>query len=40
MVRQLKLSGYIVEFKEFSGGHYMRPDLVSESLRWFTGTVR
>jgi phospholipase/carboxylesterase len=40
MVRQLKLAGYSVEFKEFSGGHYMRPDLVRESLRWFTGTGR
>jgi phospholipase/carboxylesterase len=40
MVRQLKLSGYTVEFKEFSGGHYMRPDLVRESLRWFTGPGR
>lgn len=37
MVRQLKGSGYQVEFKEFSGGHFMRPDLVRESLRWFLG---
>jgi len=37
MVRQLKLTGYTVELKEFSGGHYMPPDLVRESLRWFTG---
>jgi phospholipase/carboxylesterase len=40
MVRQLKLSGYTVEFKEFSGGHFMRPDLVRESLRWLSGTRR
>ena len=37
MVRQLKLAGYTVEFKEFSGGHFMRPDLVKESLRWLVG---
>jgi phospholipase/carboxylesterase len=40
MVRQLKLAGYTVEFKEFTGGHFMRPDLVRESLRWFVGTGR
>jgi len=40
MVRKLKLSGYTVEFKEFSGGHFMRPDLVKESLAWFVGTGR
>ncbi|MFZ1221138.1 MAG: hypothetical protein WAO00_17730 [Chthoniobacterales bacterium] len=40
MVRQLKRSGYEVELKEFSGGHFMRPDLVKESFRWFVGTGR
>ncbi len=40
IVRQLTLSGYTVEFKEFSGGHYLRRDLVKESLHWFTGTRR
>jgi phospholipase/carboxylesterase len=40
IVRQLERSGYQVEFKEFSGGHFMRPDLVKESLRWFAGTGR
>jgi phospholipase/carboxylesterase len=40
MVRQLQRSGYQVEFKEFSGGHFMRTDLVKESLRWFAGTSR
>ena len=40
MVRQLQGSGYQVELKEFSGGHFMRQDLVKESFRWFTGTSR
>jgi phospholipase/carboxylesterase len=40
MVRQLERSGYRVEFKEFSGGHFMREDLVKESFRWFAGTGR
>jgi phospholipase/carboxylesterase len=40
LVRQLKSSGYQVEFKEFSGGHFMRQDLVKESFRWFEGTSR
>lgn len=40
MVRELERSGYQVKFTEFSGGHMMRPDLVKESLRWFTGTVK
>jgi phospholipase/carboxylesterase len=40
MVRQLQGSGYQVEFKEFSGGHFMRQDLVKESFRWFVGTSR
>ena len=40
MVRQLERSGYHVEFKEFSGGHFMREDLVKESFRWFAGTGR
>jgi predicted esterase len=40
MVRQLERSGYQVEFKEFSGGHFMRPDLVKESFRWLTGSGR
>ena len=40
MVRQLQGSGYQVELKEFSGGHFMRPDLVKESFRWFTGNSR
>jgi phospholipase/carboxylesterase len=40
MVRQLERSGYHVEFKEFSGGHFMRADLVKESFRWFAGTSR
>jgi phospholipase/carboxylesterase len=35
MVRKLKESGYAVEFREFSGGHMMRPDLVKESFQWF-----
>jgi phospholipase/carboxylesterase len=40
MVRKLKQSGYAVEFREFTGGHMMRPDLVTESLRWFLGNGR
>ena len=40
MVRQLQRSGYQVELKEFSGGHFMRPDLVKESFRWFAVTSR
>jgi phospholipase/carboxylesterase len=40
MVRQLTRAGYAVEFREFSGGHYMRPDLVRESLGWFAGIGR
>jgi len=35
MVPQLKRWGYDVEYKEFKGDHYMPPDLVKESLRWF-----
>ena len=35
MVRKLKGSGYVVEFREFTGGHMMRPDLVKESFQWF-----
>ncbi len=38
IVRKLKDAGYAVEFKEFTGGHIMRPDLVKESLRWFAGS--
>jgi phospholipase/carboxylesterase len=38
IVRKLKQSGYAVEFREFTGGHIMRPDLVKESLQWFLGT--
>ncbi|HEX4639875.1 MAG TPA: dienelactone hydrolase family protein [Chthoniobacterales bacterium] len=37
MVRKLKESGYTVDFREFTGGHMMRPDLVRESWRWFLG---
>lgn len=37
VVRGLKDSGYNVELKEFSGGHFMRPDVVKESFRWFAG---
>lgn len=40
MVRELERSGYQVKFTEFSGGHMMRPDLVKESFRWFTGAGR
>jgi phospholipase/carboxylesterase len=40
MARKLKQSGYTVEFREFTGGHMMRPDLVKESLQWFLGTAR
>jgi phospholipase/carboxylesterase len=35
MVRELEHSGYQVEFKVFSGGHFMRPDLVKDSFHWF-----
>ncbi|MFL6590205.1 MAG: alpha/beta hydrolase [Chthoniobacterales bacterium] len=37
VVRGLQSSGYQVEFKEFSGGHFMPADLVKESFRWFLG---
>jgi phospholipase/carboxylesterase len=40
IVRELERSGYAVEFKQFPGGHVMRPDLVKESFRWFIGTRR
>jgi phospholipase/carboxylesterase len=35
MVPQLKQWGYDVQYKEFTGGHYMPKELVKESLRWF-----
>lgn len=35
VVRRLQGAGYQVEFKEFSGGHFMPADLVKESFRWF-----
>ena len=37
MVPQLRQWGYAVQYKEFSGGHYMTQDLVRESYRWFAG---
>lgn len=37
VVRGLERSGYQVQLKEFSGGHFMAPDLVKESFRWFLG---
>jgi len=37
MVPQLKQWGYDVQYKEFSGGHFMPKELVAESLRWFAG---
>jgi phospholipase/carboxylesterase len=40
MVRGLQRSGYQVELKEFSGGHFMPQDLVKESFRWLAGTGR
>ena len=40
MVRQLKAAGYNVEYKGFSGGHFIPPDLVKESFRWVAGTGR
>ena len=40
MVRHLKEAGYAVEYKGFSGGHFMPPELVKESFRWFAGTGR
>ena len=40
MVRQLKLSGYTVEFKEFSGGTLHESGSGQESLRWFAGPGR
>ena len=40
MVRQLKASGYSVEYKGFSGGHFMPPELVRESFRWLGGAGR
>jgi phospholipase/carboxylesterase len=40
MVRQLKAAGYNVEYKGFSGGHFMPPDLVKESFRWVAGAGR
>jgi phospholipase/carboxylesterase len=40
MVRQLKAAGYNVEYKGFSGGHFMPPDLVKESFRWIAGAGR
>ena len=40
IVRQLKGAGYNVEYKGFSGGHFMPPDLVKESFRWFAGGGR
>jgi phospholipase/carboxylesterase len=39
-VRQLKAAGYSVEYKAFSGGHFMPPDLVKESFRWLAGAAR
>jgi phospholipase/carboxylesterase len=40
MVRQLKASGYNVDYKGFSGGHFMPQDLVKESFRWVAGGGR
>ena len=40
MVRQLKAAGYSVQYKPFSGGHFMPPDLVKESFRWVAGAAR
>ena len=40
MVRQLKAAGYSVEYKGFSGGHFMPQDLVKESFRWIAGAGR
>ncbi len=37
VVRQLRGAGYSVEYKGFSGGHFMPPELVRESFRWFAG---
>ena len=38
MVRQLKAAGYRVDYKAFSGGHFMPPDLVKESFRWLSAS--
>ncbi len=40
VVRKLKAEGYQIEFKEFSGGHFMPADLIKESFQWFVGTGR
>ena len=40
MVRQLRAAGYSVEYKGFSGGHFMPPDLVKESFRWVASARR
>jgi phospholipase/carboxylesterase len=37
MVPQLRQWGYSVQYKEFSGGHFIPQDLGRESLRWVAG---
>jgi phospholipase/carboxylesterase len=35
VVKRLKGAGYSVNFREFTGGHMMRPDVVKDSFNWF-----
>lgn len=35
VVKKLKGAGYAVNFREFTGGHMMRPDVVKDSFSWF-----
>jgi predicted esterase len=40
IVPQLLSSGYPVEYREFGGGHLIRPDVLRASLLWFLGKNR